>query len=462
MRFVFKGLAVTLAMMAASQAFADLASNHIIRNTVDVEYNDFGGTEVAGPGDLSASVDITVNLVPTAPTVAFDSGPSGATDAVAVGETVNLFYTVTSNANGPDTYEETTQLSIANIVSINNPTNPTLGATTVGDDNGGTLSLTTDGDSANAVTVPVPADDASGDGVNGFDGNGTETAVFATGSGPAVCTVSAVDDSNGGDANALSSIDVYACDNAYSLAVGDQIGERVSIELQVTGDDQGTTELTVSFSSTTDTNESDTDVNAPQTITVLEEDLRVFKFVRNITTTSNNPDGGSNDGSGCSGTGGLGSATLACADVNGTHYYANSVTTQPGDTLEYLIVLINAGAKATSIAATDGIALFTSFQSGTINLIPLADTAEADATGDCLTTGHECVIGGTFVGAASDGTTDDYGALNTGADPAQVEVSAGHDGNTGSEAPVSPETAGGELEQDQVSVFKFQVAVDGP
>jgi hypothetical protein len=86
----------------AQVAMADVAANHIVRNTATVNYTDAGGIN---PDSDSDFVDITINLVAAAPDADFDAAAS-TQDLLLLGtnQAVSLVYDVTSNANGVDTY----------------------------------------------------------------------------------------------------------------------------------------------------------------------------------------------------------------------------------------------------------------------------------------------------------------------------------------------------------------------
>ncbi len=440
MRSTFKVIAGLMLVVFAGQAFADLAATHIIRNSVTVDYDDAGG---AAQTAATADVDITVNLVEAAPTVAFDSLASDPLDPVGVGETISLVYTVTSNANGLDTYTVGTAQTpnpggVVTFGTITPPSPVSLGATTAS--LGAAISSFEAADvAAGAGTqITVPADD-NGDGA---DINGLvigDTVRVAGG----ICIVNDITEPGAGnEANATATLEVDQCVGTGTLNDADQIGEQLIVTVEVTGDTAGTADVTVTFTSDTGTNPSAN--GGTQSVVIAAPNVQVFKFVRNQ-TTANNP-------ASCTGTTGLADAA-ACVSIGGNTYYKSGVTTDPGDTLDYAIVIVNSGALATAVQVTDAIAAFTTFSGATITVFPLADSATPDVGADCVTDGATCTIVDAGSLAATSATGDDAAELNGG----NVEASAGHDG---AGAAIGDATSGGELSVDEYSVVLFSVDVD--
>ena len=259
-----------------------------------------------------------------------------------------------------------------------------------------------------------------------------------------MCTVNAIVEPGAGlEANATATLEVDQCSGTGTLNDADQIGEQVSVTVEVTGVTAGGADVVVTFTSDTGTNPSAN--GGTQNVVVAAPNVQVFKFVRNVSTPANN--------SSCSGSSGL-SSTNACVSVGGNTFYKAGVTTEPGDTLEYAIVVVNAGALATAVQVTDPIVAFTAFSGTTIDVIALASSATPDTGSDCLVDGNTCTIAGTVTVADSvDGVEDDPAELSGG----NVEASAGHNG---SGSPIADSTTGGQLGADEYSVVTFEVAVD--
>src|SRR5438105_14783253 len=145
------GIIGAAVLLVPAVAYASTAANTQISNTATVNYQDAGGV---AQGPITASVTVTVTLVPAAATL---SSPPNQTIAQATSAT--LTYTITGNANGPDTYNLSSVATPTNAtgVSVTLPANATLGGTTL---------------AANAVagntTITVPYDGVGGATVNGI------------------------------------------------------------------------------------------------------------------------------------------------------------------------------------------------------------------------------------------------------------------------------------------------------
>jgi hypothetical protein len=446
MKRFFRLALVAVTLLATSQVFANLAATHIIRNEVSVDFSDAANVFVA---TVTASTDITVNLVAAAPDAVLDAGASSALSAVSTNGTATLIFNVTSNANGLDTYEMESEAFTGGASSngesvTSGPNTVALGGSTA------TATLTTfdttdqTNGTAAGTAIVVPADnDGSDANINGFAQG--DLIVLGTDSGTfdIVCTVNDLTQPTAGnEANATATIWVDQCSvgTAHTLAAGDQLGERGTITVDIT---VGTVAGTLNFDADIDYVGGGTGTSITQVvITVVATDLNVYKFVRNTDGTLNPA---------CAGT------ALNCLVVDGATYHRSGVTANPGDTLQYAILLFNAGTSAVKvIQVTDDIAAFTTFDTGTIDLVP---RGTADDTGDCETvaTSGTCTVTNTENSAtslATDGTAgDDYGALVTNT----VIVSGGHDGSGDA---VATEIIGGELGVAEVSVVKFSVTLD--
>ena len=432
---------VAATLLATSQVFANLAATHIIRNEVSVDFSDAANIFVA---TVTASTDITVNLVAAAPDAVLDTGASSVLTAVNTNGSVTLIFNVTSNANGLDTYEmENTAFSgvTGNGESVTSgPNTVALGGSTA------TATVTTfdttdqTNGTAAGTAIVVPADSNGADSIiNGFfQGD----LIVLGGTADIVCTVNNVDEPGGGnEANATATIWVDLCSVASgpTLASGDQLGERGTITLDIK---VGSVAGTLNFDADVDYVGGGTGTSVTQVvITIVATDLNVYKFVRNT-------DGALNPS--CAAT------ALSCLIVDSTTYYRTGVTANPGDTLQYAILLFNAGAtSAKVIKVTDDIAAFTTFDSGTIDLVA---RGTADDTGNCETvaTSGTCTVTDTESPASSfatDAAGDDYGAIVSDT----VTVSGGHNSTGGA---VGLETTGGQLGVGEVSVVKFTVTLD--
>jgi hypothetical protein len=113
-------------LLVPTVASANTAADTTIRNTVYVDYAD--ASAVAQP-QISAEVDVVVQLVAAAPTL---NAPVDQT--IAPSSTATYSYTVFSNANGPDIYDLTTPLvesgGLSGSTAGPSVASVTLGATT--------------------------------------------------------------------------------------------------------------------------------------------------------------------------------------------------------------------------------------------------------------------------------------------------------------------------------------------
>ena len=441
---------------AASAATATLAAKHVVENNVTVAYLDAGGQ--GNPGDSgnpysdSASVQITINLVAAGPTVAFDSFGSDSIDPVSTNQTINLRFDVTSNANGEDTYSLQTPGTFAGAASgstesegSTTPSSLSLG----GSSSAAVVTTFLTGDSAgtpgSGTAILVPADDNDADSnINGFVVG--EKIVLNNGTLTNVCTVDEIAQS--GVANATATIYVDNCGDAgtggagaFALAIGDQLGERRFIDVPLTvGTVEGLLNYSPIIQSDTDTGETGTTA-APVPVNIVAVNLDVYKFVRNATTAANNTTAALNCDSG---------TPFSCLQISGgSTYYASDVTANPGETLEYAILLFNKAGLVTSVVVTDPAVLFTTYVAASVDMIARGTGQDSDASNACdVGTDGTCIV-------SENGTDVSGTAYYT--DGGTITVSGGHNG---SGVAVSGVT-GGQLDSGEVSVVFFNVTVDG-
>jgi len=412
---IFGALALVAAVALPQVALATTGANHIIRNTVTVNYDDTGGTPQSA---ITASVDVSVNLVVAQ---AILSAPVDQTTDPAT--TVIYSYTIASQANGPDAYNLSTLLAESADIS---------GSTVALRDEGDTVdiaSVTLGGTSvavagviaaAGTTDIIVPADSANNGAINGIHATfGTHVIVINGG----LFTVASVDDSNGGVANATSTITVNGNGVATPIAVGDQIGERNTILVKIT---PGTVTSTIDQTITVDLDVQDSGAVfagiTDQTITtVTVASLTVVKYVANVT----NPVVGGGTTVTLDTGGGAGSIT----------YYTSGVTGNPGDTLEYVIEVDNAagGSTAADVVMSDPVPAFTTYTAGTMRLDPGT---------------------GVFTGPADGGSDNDPGET----DGTTVYLYAGSGGTDN--GPGFGNGVGGSLSGGVTTYGSFRVTID--
>ncbi|MCC1496383.1 hypothetical protein [Alcanivorax sp. 1008] len=392
------------AALIPSLAFAT-AANTTITNTVTVNYSD--AADNAQPAE-TASVEIDVNLVASIPLV---SSPADV-DPTTEDTVVSLVYTVTSTANGPDTY---------NFTSADTRTN--MDADAVGDDPSIDLGATTVASaiSATDTDIIVPFDGTDDGIVNGL-AVGDTIVIDPTGTAE-VAVIDSIDETTGAATNTVTITLTAGTTNGFIY--GTTIGQRDTVTVDITTDTitagtSGTHSILSTATSDFDGAVSGTQLTAT-VITVRRPVLTVTKYVRNATPlTTFNP-------------------VAADITVDGVDYYSSGVTGNPGDTMQYLIVIDNraAGAgTANNIVVSDPIPQFTTFVASSIELDP----------GD-----------GTFV--AQDETADDGDAAEldtTGNGTVYVYAGAGGDDTTGG----AGNGDGGTLLATEISHVIFQVTID--
>ena len=296
---------IGILLSISAPAWANLAANTQITNSATLSYFDGLTTKTA-----TASVTVTVSLVASAPTIV--PGPAQSTSYNGSGTTLTDSFTITSTANGPDTYN----LSAA-VTGSTNTTGPTVVPTAPNVVLG--ASVTTIGSTAQVIVVP--ADGTSNSSVNGIEVGDT---VVINGESKTVTGIS--DNASGTSTITLNSALVGGAPGAGVL-----VAEKKTITTTVTA---GTitssgTDVTVSanITATSATTPGATATSASILNTFTSGVATLTKYVRNVTVPS-----------------GTGSPYT----YGGNNYYLTSVTAKPGDVLEYLLVATNSGAGSVS------------------------------------------------------------------------------------------------------------------
>jgi len=451
------GMAVVMLICASQSALAAAtAANHIVRNTVTVDYQDLGG----GAFSSSDTVDITIDLIEAAPDAVLNGTLTDSLNPVSPGEVLNVVYTVTSNSNGEDNYTLDVgaglTLGAGVLATENSPITFDLGATSAAAEITGVGVFETGDVAADGGTdISVPADSVNADGnLNGLIVGDIIVLDMSTG-GDNVCTVNKIEDGTGGlEANDVVIIEVDNCSLADgTLAIGDQIGERQDVTLVVTigaGSAAGTVtvDMDVDFTGGATPTEVDGTV-----ITVVLADLQIYKYVRNITPATT----GNAGGNACT-------AAFDCLSVGGTTYFSSGVTALPTERLEYMVLLYNNAGDVQNVIVTDPFVIFTSYDATSIQVI--ADTTALDGGGACSAgaTGT-CTVAGALTASNADDTLAtgaDFGGIDdngTGGDPSDdiITVYAGHDGASGT---ASETGTGGVIDTGKVSVVRYTVTID--
>jgi uncharacterized repeat protein (TIGR01451 family) len=341
-----------LAILLPSTASATTAANAVIRNTATVNYDDAASNPQAA---ITATVDVTVNLVAAAPTL---SSPADA--STPSGVSLDYTYTITNNSNGLDTYNLTAPTSAVGAdITVGPVVFRNAGDTTniTSIDLGATSAAATAAIGANTITVPN--DGAADASLNGIVAGDT----IVIGGNPYV--VQSITDGGGPGSGGSNTDTITLTTNlTTAVAVGDQIGERASFIMRTTPTTTVSGETFVITTTASDGVNSGTD---PVTTTVTLISLTVVKYVANIST----PVVGG--GSTVTLNSGLGAGSIT--------YYTTGVTGSPGDVLEYVISVSNAAGSgnATNVVISDPVPSFTAL-TGNIALDPGTGTFSNVAT----------------------------------------------------------------------------------
>jgi uncharacterized repeat protein (TIGR01451 family) len=299
-----------------ADSLASTAANTVIRNTVSVNYRDTANTVMP---QVQSTVDISVALVYATPTLYTPADLSTTPGTPAV-----YTYTITSNANGPDTYALTTNVDaqsagISGSTAAAAPVSVTLGASTIA------TAVTIAAVGTTAITVPNDA--LSNASVNGIAGG---TVVINA----SVYTVASIVD-NGGTVGGTSTITVNGNGTASGvLPVGTIIGEQVTFTMTVT---PGT--ISAAANQTIDVTTSAKGGGAPiaaTDVTVTTVNVATLGVTKEVSADGNNWFSGV-----------VPPATLGAV---------------PGNTLYYRITVTNSGSSnATDVVITDPQPLYTTY-----------------------------------------------------------------------------------------------------
>jgi len=302
--------ALAAVALAPAAAFASTAANTVISNVATVSYQDAGG--VAQTPVVSAAATVTVTLVPAAVTIS-----SPANQTIGQGTSASLTYTITANANGPDTYNLTSTATPSNLSAVT----PTLPASIV-------LGGTTLAAAANIGdgSITVPYDGNAGATLNGI----AVGATIMVGGNPYV--VASITKNAGANTAAIGLGSAIAGSGA---AVGSVVGERKTFTETVasgtvTTGGSGTQTVSTTATSASAPNPAATQAT-PTVITVNRPTLTVTKLV----------------------------------STDGGNTFGASGSAAPGTTLVYKIVATNTGATAASqVAFTDVIPAYLNYVAG--------------------------------------------------------------------------------------------------
>ena len=328
-------LVAALFALPAQALTTGTASNTTISNQATVNFSDAGG--VAQTPVVSAAALVTVALVPSAPNV---SSPAAVPNANQ-GTNVTLTYTVTTAANGPDTYTIASGDALSNVTggtATPSTTTITLGAT----------SLASAANVGN-TTITVPYDgNVSNASINGLipGAVGTGSVVVIGGN---TYTITAINKTPGTN---LASLTLDHAIAGTAGALGAVVPEQKTFTVvvapgTVTSGTSGTDTITTTVTSNTAPNPVGTQ-GTPTVVTVNRPTLTVTKQV----------------------------------SIDGGATYTTNPQAPPGSTLTYKITASNTGtSSATSVSFQDAIPQFLTYKPGTGKSATAAATLYSAATG---------------------------------------------------------------------------------
>lgn len=340
-------LLALLAFVLPQAAQASTAANTVIRNTATVNYDDTAGNAMPAVSD---SVEVTVAFVcaPAAISAPADISTDPNTNAV-------YNYTLTSQANGPDTYTIAITTPLTESAGISGSTaTPSVASIVLG----ATTAAATAASGATAITVPN--DLASDSSINGIEAG--DTVVI----GGNVYTVDSITDT-GGTVGGTSTITLSTA-LTTAVAVGDPIYEQKPFTVTV---DPGTVSAAANQTITVETTATGTggcDPAKDTTVTTVE---------------------------------------LATLTIDKT---ANKDTAAPGEVITYTIVVTNAGSSnAQNVIVTDPLPLYTTYVANSTRLNEI--TVSGDGETSPLIAGLQVDDNASRTpGAAANGTLPPYKA----------------------------------------------------
>jgi len=371
-------------LIATPGVEANTGAGAKILNTVQINYNDASGTTAYS---ANASTLVTVNLVKAALT--YSGRPTttnkGVTAALPAGQTVDsgasptYLIALTANANGGDTYNLSRAIGAVTNMASDTVTYSTVqndGATTITSGSPATVALGASVIQANAATtISIPGNsnlaalitlNSAGHKVLVVNGVDYIVSAISTGVAPSnthtgntyyntlgtatpetydVITLAA----NPSGANVAPNFTVNALKGTVAA---EQILVLVTVN-GVVGTTAGT-DGTVPFTlTTTDSSSGNSATSTAITTTFHGSNLQVEKNVRNC-----------------------GSAGTSCGS------FAATATGNPGDILEYQVLVHNAGSSvAKSVAASDAVPVYTQLVCGTTSAFGVATVCPSSGAG---------------------------------------------------------------------------------
>ena len=379
-------------LIAAPGVEANTGAGATILNTVAVNYYDAGGVQVYS---ANASTSVSVNLVKAGLT--YSGRPTGgskgssaampADQTIDSGATASYLIALTANANGGDTYNLSRTIGAVTNMNTDTVTYSTMrndGTTVITSGSPGTVAL------GASVIQAIPANNQ----ISIPGGSTLAAAIQTNAAGYKVLVVHGIDYivsgitagttpsnthigntyyNNTGTATpeALAVITLAANASGSNTtpafttdgtAIGQTVAEQILVKVDVTGNvgsTAGTNGVVPFYLTTSDSSSGHSGNSSTVTTTFRASNLQVQKNVRN-----------------CGPTGGT------CGS------FAASVTGNPGDILEYQVLVNNAGASsAAKVSAADAVPVYTTLMCYTGSYLGTAAACAAATYFATITTG---------------------------------------------------------------------------
>ncbi|WP_319405038.1 hypothetical protein [uncultured Desulfosarcina sp.] len=334
---------------AAFGALEGGAGNTVIRNTVTVNYQDGGG---AAQTPISAAIDVIVNTIDVPPTVVSFSPLTGSTDGT--GSTQAYTVTLRTNSNGPESIllnavdGNPTNIAISAILPSLSSGSVFLGATVI-DPSEGKIGTPTTINAGATIQFAVPNDGGVPTNGSTTGGSASDNVINGLAVGDVVYihegtthygpfSITAVSDpSVGSGATAVPGNVTLHNDSGASITftplAGCMILEESTVTLTVTQGVVADPLIAASWETTVTASMNGQNGTALVTTNAARGSLLVSKYVRNVTNDN-----------------GTGATRTIAIDTTNYTFYNSGVNGDPGDTLEYALVIEN-----TSLGMTQGV-----------------------------------------------------------------------------------------------------------
>ncbi len=319
----------TWLMVAEAQAVTP--ANTTISNTASLVYDG-----QATP--ITASVDVKVSLVPRTPTLSkptvLTQGPDDNSVAESQPSTAN--YRLTTNSNGPDTFNLTQAMSPTNLTGTSGTVTYLQGATPITSITLGATAASLAA-SSGQPSITVPYDGNNGDSaVNGIKVN--DLVRIGSDAAGNDYIVQGISENPGGG----TAIITFTTNLVAGVGIGDLLREYQLFDMKIANVGTATganpyVDVTTTATSTTNGAATVNDVHRTNVV-----QIGFAKYIRNVDTPN-------------------GSGTPVTLNTHPFFPTSGGVTAAPGETIEYALVVTTAAAGLTGGVLTDTAPAFTTY-----------------------------------------------------------------------------------------------------